>query len=562
MPHLVDRLDHRAVERVGDDVLDELAVDLEEGDRQLLEVAVAGHAGAEVVEREAHPARHQLLHQPPRLRQVLDRGGLGDLEAELAGRHPGPLELGGEEVEEPIVPQRHRRQVDGAEAQGVEERRRLVAQGLDRVVDHPAVDRPHQAVALGGADEVRRQVDPPVVLGHAQQHLEVEPRRGARRQRLDLLREEAEAVALEGLLDAQHPVHLAVAAHEGGVVLLVDLHPVAPFLLGRVAGVVGGREEVGDGAELAGDRHHADARPDGKGLVAPGEAEVLEGVVELAGPPLGVGQRAAREEDGELVAAQARHQVGVAHRVLEQGGHPAEQLVPRQVAAGVVDQLELVEVHVAEGVHVRQRPRLLEGALEVAVEGLAVEQAGQLVVGRLVGELEGHQALVRDVLEDQHGADDLAVVGADRGAGALDRVAPPVAPLEGDPFGEAEALPLLEAVAEQRLDVLALAPLPVEVEDLRQGVADGGAALPAGELLGHRVQVFDAPLAVGRQHAVADRGEGDLGELLLGVELGHLGLVGARRRREQIAQDGVVELERSPGQASTSRRSTRMAVRL
>ncbi len=97
----------------------------------------------------------------------------------------------------------------------------------------------------------------------------------------------------------------------------------------------------------------------------------------------------------------------------------------------------------------------------MAVEGLAVEQAGELVVGRLVGELERHQALVRDVLEDQHGADDLAVVGADRGAGALDRVAPPVAPLEGDPLGEAEALPLLEAVAQQRRDVLALPPCPL-----------------------------------------------------------------------------------------------------
>ena len=86
----------------------------------------------------------------------------------------------------------------------------------------------------------------------------------------------------------------------------------------------------------------------------------------------------------------------------------------------------------------------------MAVEGLAVEQAGQLVVGRLVGELEGHQALVRDVLEDQHGADDAAVVGADGGAGALDGVAPAVAPLEGDAFDQSEAPPLLQAVAQQR----------------------------------------------------------------------------------------------------------------
>ncbi len=177
--------------------------------------------------------------------------------------------------------------------------------------------------------------------------------------------------------------------------------------------------------------------------------------MELADPPLGVGQAAAGEQHGELVPAQAGHQIGLAHRVLQQGGDAAEQLVAGEVAAGVVDHLELVEVHVAERVGVGERAGLLEGAQQVAVEGLAVEQAGQLVVGRLMGELEGHQALVRDVLEDEHGADGTPLEGADGRAGALDRVAPAVAPLEGDALGEAEARPLLQAVAQQLLDVVA-----------------------------------------------------------------------------------------------------------
>ena len=103
--------------------------------------------------------------------------------------------------------------------------------------------------------------------------------------------------------------------------------------------------------------------------------------------------------------------------------------------------------------------RLLERALQVAVEGLAVEQAGQLVVGRLVGELEGHQALVRDVLEDQHGADGRAARDSgwarrcSRSRSAGRRAA------QGDALGEAEARPLLQAVAQQLLDVGRLAAL-------------------------------------------------------------------------------------------------------
>ena len=266
-------------------------------------------------------------------------------------------------------------------------------------------------------------------------------------ERQDALREQAEAVLLQGLLDAHHPVHLPLAADEGGVVLLVDLDAVAPLLLGHVAGVVGGREQVGDRPELAGDGDEPDARADGEGLLAPGEAERLERAVELRHLPLRFDERAARHQHGELVAAQPGHEVDLAHRVLEQGGDPAEQLVAGQVAAGVVDQLELVEVHVAQGMGGAERPALLESALEMAVEGLAVEQAGQVVVRGLVGELEGEQALVAHVLEDDHGPDDAAVEMADGGAGALHRVAPAVAAFQSDALGQAEAQPLLQAAA-------------------------------------------------------------------------------------------------------------------
>src|ERR1044071_6710053 len=51
--HAADRRDHRPVDRVAGDVAHEFAVDLEEVDRQVLEVAERAHPRAEVVQREA-----------------------------------------------------------------------------------------------------------------------------------------------------------------------------------------------------------------------------------------------------------------------------------------------------------------------------------------------------------------------------------------------------------------------------------------------------------------------------------------------------------------------------
>ena len=74
----------------------------------------------------------------------------------------------------------------------------------------------------------------------------------SRPQRLDELVEEAEAVVLEGAVDAVDPLHLAVALGDQGVVQLVLVDAVAPAVLGHVAGGVGGGEDVGEVAAVAG----------------------------------------------------------------------------------------------------------------------------------------------------------------------------------------------------------------------------------------------------------------------------------------------------------------------
>src|ERR1051326_533801 len=87
--------DHGAVDGIVGDVAHELAVDLEEVHRQVLEVAERAHARAEIVQREAATQRAQGVHEADGVREVVDRRGLGALEAQHLRLAPPPSRSGG-----------------------------------------------------------------------------------------------------------------------------------------------------------------------------------------------------------------------------------------------------------------------------------------------------------------------------------------------------------------------------------------------------------------------------------------------------------------------------------
>jgi hypothetical protein len=104
-------------------------------------------------------------------------------------------------------------------------------------------------------------------------------------------------------------------------------------------------------------------------------------------------------EHGELVAAEAGHQVVLAHGPAEPVGHVDQQQVARLVPERVVDQLELVEVEEDQGDLAAVAAAVAQVAVERAHEQPAVGQAGQGVVGRLVLERRLPGAPLGDVLE-------------------------------------------------------------------------------------------------------------------------------------------------------------------
>jgi hypothetical protein len=137
-------------------------------------------------------------------------------------------------------------------------------------------------------------------------------------------------------------------------------------------------------------------------MVPPGHAHLLHRRQQLVRQALGPFGRAAIQQHGEFVAAQAPHRIALAHPVLQDAGHRLQHGVAGQVALGVVDGLEMVQVDDQQG----GRPARLgrHETVQPGQEGRAVEQAGQRVVAGRPFQFMAGLHLLRDVAERQHHA--------------------------------------------------------------------------------------------------------------------------------------------------------------
>ena len=141
----------------------------------------------------------------------------------------------------------------------------------------------------------------------------------------------------------------------------------------------------------------------------------------LRGQDLGALGAGLRRQDHELVAADPRQHLLRPHQLARQRGHLLEHEVAAEVAVGVVDPLELVEVEDDQ----RQRPPVAHGARELALDLLVVlplvvdlGQAvarHQLVDRQVVGVLD--VLLVEELEVDGGGLEAVAAAAAPSGRG-------------------------------------------------------------------------------------------------------------------------------------------------
>ncbi len=99
------------------------------------------------------------------------------------------------------------------------------------------------------------------------------------------------------------------------------------------------------------------------------------------------------EQHAELIAAEAREGVRGAYPRLQHAGHIAQQPVAGLVAAGIVDDLELVEVDVQQRIGALAALRAEQRPVQAIVELAPVDEAGERVVARLPGRARASDAV-------------------------------------------------------------------------------------------------------------------------------------------------------------------------
>ena len=301
------------------------------------------------------------------------------------------------------------------------ERDRAAAHRRERGLHHPAVHQPHQPIALGGAHELDRRQVLAGIVAQPYQHLHRRTLIVGREGGDDRLAVELEAAVAQRRLQRLQPLDLAGLARVDLIARRIHRH-VAALALGHVAGGIGRGERFLHAAAVARDLDQADADADVEDLVLPHEAEIVHRAAHVVGDLARLFQRAAHQQHAELIAADARHGIRVAHRVAQDLGDIAQHGVAGHMAAGVVDGLEAIQVQVAQHVRAIAAVRGVDRFLQPALELAPVDQPGQRIVRGLVGHLARHAAHLGDIVQQHHRADGLPGLHADRRGRQLDQV--------------------------------------------------------------------------------------------------------------------------------------------
>ncbi len=202
---------------------------------------------------------------------------------------------------------------------------------------------------------------------------------------------------------------------------------------------------------------------------------------------------------------------------LEQLGQLPQQLVSGRVTTGIIDDLELIEIHIAQHlVDARARPAL-QRLGHPPLELLAVDQAGQGVMGCLMGQFERQPAVDGHIAKGQHRANDVPFGIADRRHRILHRHFAAIAPaqLVHAAGRAAQCLPVTPQHGADRIEQFFSGAFIEQAIHLIQRFSCRISLAPASQLFRYRVEVAHARIGTGGNHAVADRRQGHLRQHLL-----------------------------------------------
>ncbi|MNK98382.1 hypothetical protein D3C87_1187440 [compost metagenome] len=321
-------------------------------------------------------------------------------------------------------------------------------------------------------------------------------------QRRDFLRVQAEPILFQRHVQALHPSHFAETQGQFRVVGVIDLNTVAALFLGHVARHVGSTKRGFEGGRVLRNMHQTDTHGGHEWPALPYEVQVLHGQAQVLGNFLRRLRPTVLQQDAELVAPQAGQRIALAQPGLQQRADMPQQLITRRMAAGIVDQFELVEVKEHQGMPPRLARQVVQRLLKAILEFATIGQAGQGIVSGLPRQIGDVLPLLSHVVQYQYGAADLAGI-ADRCTDQRNRNRTAVQTL--DQFGMLAAA--TELTAQNAFDqgrTVGLGVLVQQIEQRCQRQTRRLLGLPVGQRLGGGVHVGDGACDVRGNHAIAN----------------------------------------------------------
>ena len=395
----------------------ERPVDLQDVERQPLEVGELRPTGAEVVDAEADADTAQLVELLGCRMRVVHEGRLGDLHADLVGGDPHlpdrPLDMGDEVgIAELAGRQVHPDPHGLLFGRAVHPPPLGLPAGLG---DHPPADVDDDPGLLGQGDELAGRDETAVGPLPAHERLEADdPSRGEVELRLVV---EAQFLVVDG--PPQRLLRVDALEGEALVDLVVDREPAATLVLRLVHRGVGVLEDP-VGVVVADGRGDPDRRPDAD-LASVEDERLVEGPEDPARDRGGAsGPVGAGAQHHELVAPDAGEGVAGADDGGEALRHLAEHRVARGAPQGVVDGGEAVEVDEQHADRLQRPAADGERVGEPVEQQRPVGQPGELVVERLFDQALFGLALLGDVAARVLELPDAPVGCEDRGQGGLE----------------------------------------------------------------------------------------------------------------------------------------------
>src|ERR1700722_1741483 len=378
---------------------DEASIDLQFVDRQAPQIAHAGIAGAEVVDRHEHAHGAQFLEDGDRLFRVAHDHALGQLDFEETRLEAGVVQGTADDLDDVALTELRCRQIhrNPQGRQSVE----LPGARLAAALAHPpGADAADQTAFLGDGYELRRRDRAALRMVPPQQCLGAvhDSRRDA-----DLgLIVQLELLLFQGdaHVDFQPDLLLRGRVHARREALEI----VAAPLLRAVHRRIGVRQQGLDLRAVQRKKRDTDARR-GMNLDVRNAHRLLHYIDDAAGYlPRRIGIRTRRHDQYELVAAEACDRIDVAHDASQPLRHHLEQFVAGAVSERIVHQFEAVEVPQIAGESLALPFGKDDGLADAVVHQNSVRQPREGIVGGqmpqlLVGGLEALRARIHDLFE-------------------------------------------------------------------------------------------------------------------------------------------------------------------